>query len=82
VQFGLTVDIYDPWANKQEVKKQFEIDLVDTLPIAAPNRYDAIILAVSHSEFTKLDLSKLLTSKTVIFDTKAVLDRTIVDGRL
>ncbi len=79
-QFGLQVDIYDPHANREEVKIQYNIELLNS--ITDNGYYDTIILAVSHKEFLKLDLSNLCTSKTVIFDTKAVLDREIVDARL
>jgi UDP-N-acetyl-D-galactosamine dehydrogenase len=82
VQFGLSVDIYDPRANKREVKDQFGIDLIEIKPAGAGNTYDAIVLTVAHPEFARLDLAALATPKTVIFDTKAVLDRAIVDGRL
>jgi len=85
-QFGLEVDIFDPRASKEEVKKQFDIDLIDDNSVlmasGAESKYDAIILAVSHSEFIKLDLTGLITPKTVVFDTKGILDRTMVDGRL
>jgi UDP-N-acetyl-D-galactosamine dehydrogenase len=81
-QFGLSVDIYDPWAKKEEVKNEYGIDLIEAEALAAAGPYSAVILAVSHSEFLKIDLSKLITAKTVVFDTKAVLDRSMVDGRL
>jgi UDP-N-acetyl-D-galactosamine dehydrogenase len=81
-QFGLQVDIYDPYANKEEVKSQFGIDLIDDINSANHKLYGAIILAVSHKEFIQLDLSSYITPRTVIFDTKAVLNRDIVDGRL
>jgi len=85
-QFGISVDVYDPRAGKQEVKTQYDIDLIahfDELTTnGKPTQYDAIILAVAHAEFIKQDLNSLITEKTVIFDTKAVLDREIVDGRL
>jgi len=81
-QFGLQVDIYDPHASKEEVKGQFGIDLINDINSAKHKRYDAIILAVSHKEFIQLDLADYNTGKTVIFDTKSVLNRDIVDGRL
>src|SRR5690606_26619290 len=28
VQFGLTVDIYDPWASAQEVKREYDLDII------------------------------------------------------
>jgi UDP-N-acetyl-D-galactosamine dehydrogenase len=84
-QFGLTVDVFDPYANKEEVKRQFDVDLItdfNKIGLNGNNLYDSIILAVSHTDFIKLDLSKFCTEKTVVFDTKAVLDRDIVDARL
>ncbi len=85
IQFGLSIDIFDPHANKQEVKKLFEINLLSTQEeiIAQTNhRYQCIILAVAHSEFLKINLIDFTEEKHIIFDTKAVLDRAIVDGRL
>lgn len=76
--FGLLVDVYDPNANSKEVKHEYGIVLTDKL-----NKYSAIILAVSHKEFLTLNLTKLkISSKSVIYDIKSVLDRKLVDGRL
>ena len=76
--YGLQVDIYDPNAIKQEVKHEFNIDLIDQ-----PNSYDAIILAVSHNEFKNLDLSSLKSKNgAVVYDIKSFLDKKSVDGRL
>ncbi|MES2376101.1 MAG: nucleotide sugar dehydrogenase [Bacteroidota bacterium] len=78
-QFGLNVDIYDPHANHREVKEEYGINLVGN----TNQQYDAIILAVSHKEFIQLDFRKLINDhNTVIFDTKACLDRNLIDARL
>lgn len=77
-QFGLDVSVYDPHASKNDVKKAYDIELCDKL-----EKYDAIVLVVSHNEFLTLDISKLKkSSASVIFDIKAVLDKAIVDARL
>jgi len=83
-QFGLNVDVYDPYAGKKEVSEQYNIDLIDNIDgIYADNiLYDAIILAVSHAGFKDIDFKSITSPNTVIFDTKAVLNRDIVDGRL
>ena len=79
LQFGITVDVYDPHAGKHEVKEEYGIDLVEDLN----DKYDAIILSVSHNEFLTIDYKKLSSSSnTVLFDTKSFLDRSIVDARL
>ncbi len=78
-QFGLIVDIYDPQANCREVKEVYDVTLVDRIA----DVYDAIILAVSHAEFLELDFKKIKNGeKAVIYDTKSVLDRKLIDARL
>ena len=76
--FGMEVDVYDPWANKAEVKKEHGIDLVSELA----STYDAIVLTVAHQEFLNLPYASLKAENGIIFDIKSVLDRTLVDARL
>ncbi|WP_312340421.1 nucleotide sugar dehydrogenase [Sphingobacterium sp.] len=79
-EFGLKVDIYDPWANINEVKKHFNLDLLSNLPESG--NYDSVILAVGHREFLHLDLNNLKNNPSVVFDIKGILDRKLVDARL
>ncbi len=76
--FGMEVDVYDPWANKAEVKKEHGIDLVSELATT----YDAIVLTVAHQEFLNLPFVSLKAENGIIFDIKSVLDRALVDARL
>ncbi|MGD9930645.1 MAG: nucleotide sugar dehydrogenase [Mangrovibacterium sp.] len=79
-QYGCEVDVYDPWAKREEVKKEYSLQLVDNF---IGKKYDAVILAVAHDQFQGLDLSKLRNgSKAVIYDIKGCWDKEIVDGRL
>lgn len=75
--FGCDVEITDPWGDRSEVKKEYGIDLT-----TASGKYDAIVLAVAHKEFTDFDFQEHTKPNTVIFDVKAFLDKSIVDGRL
>jgi UDP-N-acetyl-D-galactosamine dehydrogenase len=78
-QFNINVDVFDPHANEHEVVEEYGITLIDKII----KTYDGIILAVSHREFLGLELNKYKSSNSsVIFDTKAFLDREIVDSRL
>lgn len=79
-QFGLSVDIYDPWADRLEVKLEYGLDILNEVDDAAV--YDAIIVAVSHNEFLEFDFQKYNSVNGVVFDTKAFLDRNLVNGRL
>ena len=75
----MEVTIFDPHANVDEVKHEYQLDILNQLP---EDSFDGIILAVPHKEFKNLDISKLKKSSTAIFDIKAFLPREIVDARL
>jgi UDP-N-acetyl-D-galactosamine dehydrogenase len=80
VDFGLKVDIYDPWALAEEVKHEFNVDILSKLDTS--KKYNAILLAVAHDEFKTFDFEQHFKSGAVIFDAKAVVDRRWVDSRL
>jgi len=78
-QFGIDVEIHDPWADAAEVKHEYSIDIVKDIN----NKYDAIILAVAHNQYETLDFNSLKRDeKSVIFDTKSIVDRSLIDARL
>lgn len=79
VQFGLSVDVYDPLVSPADLQREYQLTSVTSLQ----QQYEAIILAVAHQDFKDLDYGALKADEhAVIFDTKAFLDRAIVDGRL
>jgi len=80
--FGCKLAVYDPWANPVEVENEYGITLTPEADLHSTH-YDAIVLAVSHYRFLKLDFKKLVNGNSaVIFDIKGVLPRELVDGRL
>jgi UDP-N-acetyl-D-glucosamine/UDP-N-acetyl-D-galactosamine dehydrogenase len=76
--FGCRVSIYDPWADEGEVWGEYGIELMKKNVVPNFSKYEAIVLAVAHDEFKKLNLNK--NSDQVIYDIKVILDD--VDGRL
>src|SRR5690606_17751534 len=78
--FGLDVEILDPWADAGEVKHQYGLNILNKIDETVV--YDAVIVAVAHNEFLKFDYQKIKRNNGVIYDTKACLDRALVDGRL
>ena len=76
-EFGVNIDVYDPWAEKAEVKREYGIDMIESFEYG---NYEAMVLAVAHHQFKSLDLHK--TDKCVLFDIKSLIDRKKVDGRL
>lgn len=79
-EFGLEVDIYDPWASREEVYHEYGVEIISELHKF--KKYQAVLLAVSHEEFVTFDFEEYHKSGAVIFDAKAVVDRRWVDGRL
>ena len=78
-EFGLDVDVFDYEADKSQVKKEYNIDLLDEIN----EKYDGIILAVKHSDFKKLDIESLKIDETsVIYDLKGFLPKNLVNARL
>jgi UDP-N-acetyl-D-galactosamine dehydrogenase len=80
--FGVKVDVYDPWADPDEVEAEYEIALIDRPTPDQKAEYDAVVLAVGHDRFHELDLSRFSKEGAVIFDMKAFFDREAVDERL
>jgi UDP-N-acetyl-D-galactosamine dehydrogenase len=78
-QFGLVTDIFDPWANNNDVFKEYQINLKQEIDLT---EYKAIIIAVSHHEFLKLDFTKIAKTDTIIFDTKSLLEKALITSRL
>ena len=79
ISFGAKIDVFDPIANKDEVKKELEINLISDY---SKKKYAAIILAVAHNDFQSIDFKKLQNDKTVIFDAKSFIPANYIDGRL
>ena len=77
-EYGITVDVFDPYASQEQVFNDYKIKLVNKL-----KKYELIILAVAHSDFKKLKINKLKSSeRSVVFDLKCMLNREFVNSRL
>ncbi len=76
--FGADVDVYDPHASSDEVEHEYGIRLIDRLD----KKYSAIVLAVSHQEFKKLDWTIIRNDQTIVYDVKGFLDRSQISSRL
>lgn len=78
--FGVDVDLYDPWASNEVIKHEYGKELI---PAIEPNKkYAAIIACVSHEQFKTFDFKKYQEQGAVIFDVKNFVDRQFVDARL
>lgn len=80
--FNMHVDVYDNWADPEEVRYEYDIELKKELAVG---NYDAVVLAVDHSEFKQWGEAKLRQlgkSMHVLYDVKHVLEKNESDLRL
>ena len=77
--YNLNITVYDPWANPEVVKREYEVEVINELPQA---RFDAVVLAVAHDAFNCIDEKRLLREKSILYDVKGFFSKELVDGRL
>ena len=82
LDFGCKVDIYDPWAEPEEIRKCYGFEAVSDFSQLDPAEYDAVVAAVAHRQFSELDWSAFSKPQRVIFDVKGFLPCDLIDGRL
>ncbi|WP_457576891.1 Vi polysaccharide biosynthesis UDP-N-acetylglucosamine C-6 dehydrogenase TviB [Desulfomarina sp.] len=81
-EYGVAVEVYDPWVTPDDAEKEFGIRLATHLE---NTRYDGVIVAVAHHQFAEMtvgDLRKLCHNKSVIYDVKNLFPSDEVDGSL
>ncbi len=81
-EYGLTVDVHDPWANSDEAFREYRINLVEHL---LEGTYSGIVVAVAHRQFAEMTISQLrkfCKDTSVIYDVKSLFPRDQVDGCL
>ena len=80
--YGVDVDVYDPWADLAQVEHEYGLTLVDA---PCDGSYDAIILSVAHEEFIEMGASairRLGKARHVLYDLKYLLEASESDMRL
>ena len=78
IKKGMKVEVYDPIADPDLVKKEYGISLIKT-----PLKYEAVILAVAHQAFIEKGIEKYKNPNgAIIYDIKSTLDKQSIDGRL
>ncbi len=76
----LDVDIFDPWVDKKSFYDEYNLKVNNDLP---NKKYNAVIIAVSHKEFTSIDIKSLRSNEaSVIYDVKGMFNKQITTSRL
>lgn len=71
--------VLDPWAKPSDVRKEYHIEISQSIP---EQKFDAIILAVGHNEFSDIDIRSMLKDNSVLYDVKGLLPKDLIDGGL
>ena len=84
LEYSNNIKVYDPWTNPEIVKKHYDINVEQDFESIKNEKYDAIILAVSHKDFLNIDIRSLLRNRvnSIVYDVKGILPKEIVSGRL
>jgi len=77
--YNISPVIHDPWANPEEVIHEYGCEVLNQIP---EGKFESVILAVSHNEFSGLKIQELVVENGVIFDVKGILPKGIADLRL
>jgi len=80
-EYGTAVTVHDPWANPEEVVHEYNIESIKDFSAILNNKYDAVILSVSHNDFLDLDINSLLNGNGIVYDVKGILKEK-ADSRL
>jgi len=80
--YGANIEVYDPWADKEEAERLYGVTMIENLPV---NHYDGVVLAVAHKEFSDLEpenFKNICRRLSVIYDVKHALPTNVADGCL
>jgi UDP-N-acetyl-D-galactosamine dehydrogenase len=78
-EFGMNITIYDPWANKEEVMHEYNLESTQEIPTST---FDAIVLTVAHTAFLEMNFDSILNKNNIVYDVKNILPSSKKDGGL
>jgi len=81
-EYGISVDVHDPWVDVGDAKDEYNLDLQQELKAG---EYDGVIVAVAHREYVDMsiaDIRKLGKANSVVYDVKGLFASDLVDGCL
>jgi len=81
-EYNIEVEVYDPWVDKAEAEREYNITPISKLAI---NTYDGIVLAVAYNDFIDLGIQQIRAfgkNEHVLYDLKYVFTKEETDIRL
>jgi len=80
--YGLSVDVYDPWVSAEDARTEYGIDMIDE---PQQHGYDGVVIAVGHRQFVEMAdgrIRSFMKPESILFDVKNVIDKDLRDGTL
>jgi len=80
--YNINVDIVDPWCSEDESRREYGLSILKT---PKQGHYDAIVIAVAHSEFSLIGIDKIRAlgkKRSIVYDLKHIFPKSLVDIRL
>ena len=81
-KLNCSLELYDPWANDEEIKKKYDISLKTKL---IKKKYDAVLIAVAHNKFKNMGINAILNlckKNHIIYDLKNLFNSKKINLRL
>ncbi len=81
-EYGIQVDVFDPWVKAEEAQREYGITPIATLE---EDMYDGIVLAVGHNQIKAMGAEKIRAlgkSEHILYDLKYLLSAEESDLRL
>ena len=75
LDYGALIDVFDPWAEADELRETYQNSVVED-PLAADRKYEAVIVAVGHDQFkqwSESDYQKISSGEAITIDVKNVV---------
>ena len=79
-EYHVNITVHDPWANVDHAQQHYGIWCENGT--SKTRKYDAVVLAVAHAKFEELDITSLLKPKSVLYDIKSMLPKSLDAVRL
>jgi UDP-N-acetyl-D-glucosamine/UDP-N-acetyl-D-galactosamine dehydrogenase len=82
ITYGINIDIVDPWASPAAVLHEYNVNTHQYLDALNGTKYDAIIMAVAHHQFSDINYKDLRKNNAVVYDIKSFVALEQIDARL
>jgi UDP-N-acetyl-D-galactosamine dehydrogenase len=78
-EYGVNITIYDPWANQDEIMKEYGLKSLKCIP---EEKFDSVVITVAHKEYLDINIKSLRKDNSVLYDIKNILPKDLKENGL